>query len=406
MRSFLKVGSSPLIARSAQGARLETVDGKSVIDFVMSYGPHLFGHAYAPLVHTAQEVSKKGFCFGLTSEKEIEWGEIFLSFLPHDWRVRAMSTGTEACMTAARLARGFTGREIILKCSGHYHGHSDLFLFDAGSGVATLGDQKAVADSAGIPKALAETIKIIPFNDIEKLKTVFEQYGPQIAGFILEPVMGNMGVVLPEKSFLERARELCSKNGALLIFDEVMTGFRVAMNSAAGKFGVRPDLATYGKIVGGGFPLAALTGPKSVLDSLAPIGKVYQAGTLSGNPMACAVGTCMLNEIKNQNPYQALDDFASELKDLITQVGRQREIPLTAVNCGSMVSVHFCAKAPRNASEVQNIDRERFTKFFHGALANGLMLPPSPFEAFFLSTAHLEVKQDIFKSLEMTLKEI
>ncbi|MEZ4813615.1 MAG: glutamate-1-semialdehyde 2,1-aminomutase [Bdellovibrionota bacterium] len=402
VRSFKRVGGNPILAKSAKGAFIEDVEGKKYVDLVMSYGPHLFGHHYEPIISSLKENLEKGLCFGMTGEQEILWGEKILSFLPAKWKVRALNSGTEACMTAVRLARGHTGREVVVKCSGHYHGHVDSLLFDAGSGLATLSDETE-PDSAGLPKALAECLKVIPFNDIEALQKVFAQFSDQIAGIIFEPVMGNMGVVLPDQAFLNEARLLTKKHGALLIFDEVMTGFRVAKNSSFGRFDVTPDLICFGKIVGGGLPLAALAGPQEVLETLAPVGKVYQAGTLSGNPLGMSAGLAMLKEIEKLNPYPQLEALGADIESLTKETLSKKGIPASVLRCGSMMSLHFRKEAPKNASDTRDVDHNLFSRYFWKAIENGLMLPPSPFEAYFLSMAHLPVKGELMEKIEKTL---
>lgn len=405
VRSFKRVGGNPIIAKSAKGAFIVDVEGKKYLDLVMSYGPHLFGHHYEPILAALSENIQNGLCFGMTSEKEILWGEKLLSFLPANWKVRALSSGTEACMSAIRLARGHTDREIIVKCSGHYHGHVDSLLFDAGSGVASLSED-AEPDSAGLPKALAEVLKVIPFNNVQALQKVFDDFGAQIAAIIFEPVMGNMGVVLPEKEFLEKARELTQKHKALLIFDEVMTGFRVAKNSSHGRFGVTPDILCFGKIVGGGLPLAALAAPKEILETLAPIGKVYQAGTLSGNPLAVSAGFVMLSEIERVNPYPELEKLGQELEDVIKNAATKKGIEVSVLRCGSMLSTHFRKDAPKNAADTRDIDYEMFNRYFWKAIERGIMLPPSPFEAYFLSMAHLPVKGQLLETMDKVFGDL
>lgn len=405
VRSFKRVGGNPIIAKSAKGAFIVDVEGKKYLDLVMSYGPHLFGHHYEPILAALSENIQNGLCFGMTSEKEILWGEKLLSFLPPNWKVRALSSGTEACMSAIRLARGHTGREIIVKCSGHYHGHVDSLLFDAGSGLATLSEE-AEPDSAGLPKALGEILKVVPFNNVEALKKVFEDFGSQIAAIIFEPVMGNMGVVLPEISFLKEARALTQKHKALLIFDEVMTGFRVAKNSSHGRFQVTPDILCFGKIVGGGLPLAALAAPKEILESLAPIGKVYQAGTLSGNPLAVSAGLAMLSEIERVNPYPELEKLGQELEAVIQEAAAKKGIPVSVVRCSSMLSTHFRKETPKNAADTRDIDYEMFNRYFWKAIEKGVMLPPSPFEAYFLSMAHLPVRGQLLDSMNAVFREL
>ncbi len=405
VRSFKRVGGNPIIAKSAKGAFIQDVEGKEYLDLVMSYGPHLFGHHYEPILAALSENIQKGLCFGMTSEKEILWGEKILSFLPADWKVRALSSGTEACMSAIRLARGHTQREIIVKCSGHYHGHVDSLLFDAGSGLATLSEE-AEPDSAGLPKALADILKVIPFNNVQALKKVFDDFGSQIAAIIFEPVMGNMGVVLPDQEFLKEARALTQKHKALLIFDEVMTGFRVAKNSSHGRFGVTPDILCFGKIVGGGLPLAALAAPKNILETLAPVGKVYQAGTLSGNPLAVSAGLAMLSEIERVNPYPELEKLGQELEAVIVKAAEKKGIPVSVQRCGSMLSTHFRKDCPKNAADTRDINYEMFSRYFWKAVDFGIMLPPSPFEAYFLSMAHLPVKEQLLDKMNQVFEEL
>jgi glutamate-1-semialdehyde 2,1-aminomutase len=326
----------------------------------------------------------------MTSPAEIEWAELLLKQLPSANKVRAMSSGTEACTTAIRLARGYTGRNIIVKCSGHYHGHVDSLMVDAGSGLATLSDE-VCADSAGIPSELVRLVKVIPFNDSLHLEKVFEEFGSQIAAFIMEPVMGNMGVVAPNINFLKKARELTQQYKSLLIFDEVMTGFRVSQQSAQGRFDIKPDLTTLGKIVGGGAALSALAGKKEIMDHLAPLGNVYQAGTLSGNPISISAGMAMMKKIEKQNPYPELEELGAFLESLIINCAKKNQIKLSVGRVGSMLSVFFRTEAPKNALETRDINEPLFKKFFWALIEEGILIPPSPFEAYFLSYAHLEI---------------
>ena len=282
VRSFKRVGEKPILAKSARGACIEDVDGNEYLDLVMSYGPHLFGHAHPSIVHAVQESMKHSSCYGMTGEREIVWAEKLLSKFPYYDKVRAMNSGTEACATAIRLARGFTGKDKILKFSGHYHGHVDSLMVAAGSGLATLADAgDTVPDSGGIPKALSDLVVVSEFNNLELLEKVFQRYGDELSCVILEPIMGNMGVIKPDPKFLQELRQLTRTYKTLLIFDEVMTGFRVHESSAQGLYGIEPDLTTLGKIIGGGMPLSALAGPDHIMSHLAPMGSVYQAGTLS-----------------------------------------------------------------------------------------------------------------------------
>lgn len=390
VRSFRRVGGHPIFAVKGEGAYVEDADGNRFVDLVMSYGPHLFGHAHPAIVEAVRGHAHRSFGFGLSTEEECAWGEAVLTRLPGAERVRAMSTGTEACATAVRLARGITNREIIVKFSGHYHGHVDSLMFDAGSGLATLSDSLA-PESAGVPASLGAAVRVLPFNDPQAVKDCFAKLGDKIAGVIVEPVMGNMGVVAPEKGFLETLRAECDRSGALLILDEVMTGLRVSRTSAQGRYGVRPDLTTLGKIVGGGLPLAAVAGPKKHMEKLAPLGPVYQAGTLSGNPLSIAAGRAMLKLIDSASPYETLEHTGKVWCELFQAEADRRKIPFKAVQVGSMLSFYFRKEAPKNATDCRDVDQERFTKFFWAAMENGIMLPPSPFEACFLSTEHAKI---------------
>ncbi len=394
VRSFKRVGGKPIIAKRARGAFVYDYQDKEYLDCVMSYGPHLFGHGYAPILESLKAILDEGLCYGMTSEREILWGEKIISlvqpiFKNKKIRVRALSSGTEACMSAIRLARGHTGRELIVKCSGHYHGHVDSLLFDAGSGVATLSEE-AAPDSAGLPKALAKNLKVISFNSVADLEKVFSEFGSEIAALILEPVMGNMGVVTPDPNFLKKARELTQNNKALLIFDEVMTGFRVDALSASGRFNIEPDIITFGKIVGGGLPLAAFVAPEHIMKDLAPSGAVYQAGTLSGNPLGVGAGFAMLSQIEKEKPYAALEKLGASLELTLKNTAKEKGLKMCVARCGSMLSVFFREKLPTNALETRDVNYELFSKFFWNAISEGLMLPPSPFEAYFLSVAHIQ----------------
>lgn len=399
VRSFRRVGGSPILAKNASGPYLWDQDGKKYIDLVMSYGPHLFGHSQKDIVDKISSTAKNGLCFGMTTQQEVEWAKKFLSFLPWAEKVRAMSSGTEACMTAVRLARGITGRELLVKFSGHFHGHVDALMVDAGSGVATL-SEKPSPDSAGLIKSIVDTVKVLEFNDVESLKKLFLLEGKKIAAVILEPVMGNMGVVPPTLEFLETLRKLTKEAEALLIFDEVMTGFRVSKKSAHGFFGIEPDLCTFGKIVGGGLPLSALTGKAKYMDFLSPLGSVYQAGTLSGNPLGVSAGLKMLELISENDPYSRLDELGSFLEGAIEEIALKNQIELKVSRVGSMLSVFFRKQKPTNARETRDINENTFKKFFWALVEEGILIPPSPFEAYFLSTAHFEIEQkeweDIF----------
>ncbi len=390
VRSFKRVGASPILAARAQGAYLFDVDANKYVDFVMSYGPHLFGHAHPKISEAIKKASENSTCFGMTSEGELEWAELLLKRLPGSEKVRAMSTGTEACATAIRLARGITKRDLVVKFSGHYHGHVDSLMVDSGSGLATL-SETAVADSLGIPEALSQLARVLEFNNVGQLEKLFASEGKKIACLILEPIMGNMGVVPPDPLFLKACREMCTQHQSLLIFDEVMTGLRVHRNSAQGRFGIVPDLTTLGKIIGGGLPLAALAGPAKYMDHLAPLGGVYQAGTLSGNPLSVAAGIAMLKLIDAEDPYPKLEEIGQTIEAQFTEKAKSKKIPIRIERVGSMLSLYFREGAVRNAIDCRAIDEGRFKRFFSAMLEAGFMIPPSPFEAWFLATAHAEL---------------
>ncbi len=391
VRSFRRVKAKPILLASGQGPFVKDVDGNTFVDLVMGYGPHLFGHAHPHIVSKVKNTISKGTAFGFTSEMEILWAQRVLAHLPAAKKIRLMSTGTESCATAVRLARGFTNRNLIAKFSGHYNGHVDSLLVDSGSGLATqtvTGPGSAQADSAGLPQNLIDLSRVIPFNDEKALEKLFNDEGSSLAGIILEPVMGNMGVVPPEPGFLKKIRELCNQKGVVLIFDEVMTGFRVSKKSAQGLFGIEPDLTCLAKIVGGGFPLAALCGKAEIMDCLAPTGKVYQAGTFSGNPVCVSGGLAMLDLIEEQDPYTKLDSLGSWLEGCANSLAEKYKIPFRTERVGSMVSFYFRSGQVRNSEDCKNISNENFNQFFGFLLEEGVLMPPSPFEACFLSVAH------------------
>lgn len=391
VRSFKRVGGQPLLVSRARGVNLWDVDENRYIDLVMSYGPHLFGHARSEIHEAVMRALNQGStCYGMTSEAEIEWAELVLQRIPGAEKVRALSTGTEATSTAIRLARGITGREIVIKCAGHYHGHVDSLMVDAGSGIATLSTE-ASADSKGLPAGLVSLARVVEFNDIDALEALFAREGTKIAAFILEPIMGNMGVVPPRREYLLKARELCSRHGALLIFDEVMTGLRVHRNSAQGLFDVQPDLTCLGKIVGGGLPLSALCGPARFMNELAPLGGVYQAGTLSGNPISIAAGIAMLRLIDREDPYAKLEKEGQRFAEIFAQAAEAHKVPLRIERVASMISFYFRSAPVQNARDARETDEKAFGRFFTAMLEEGFMMPPSPFEACFLSTLHAEL---------------
>jgi len=397
VRSFRRVGGQPLLAARAEGSHLWDVDGNKYIDTVMSYGPHLFGHSHPKIVEAVTQAMKSSSCLGMTSEGEIEWAELLLKRLPKAEKVRAMSTGTEACATAIRLARGYTRRDKVLKFSGHYHGHVDSLMVAAGSGLATLAEaSNPVPDSAGIPKALTELAIVAEFNNSKLLEEIFQRHGSDLAAVILEPVMGNMGVIPPDPAFLRELRQLTRSYGTLLIFDEVMTGLRVGLNSAQGLFGIEPDLTTLGKICGGGLPLSALAGRAEIMDTLAPLGPVYQAGTLSGNPVSIAAGIAMMKLIDAEDPYARLEEFGAKLQAWIEDEASRSRLPVRVERVGSMISVFFRQEKLRNDQDALATDTKLFNQYFWYMLEEGFMLPPSPFEACFLATTHLDVGDEVW----------
>jgi glutamate-1-semialdehyde 2,1-aminomutase len=390
VRSFKRVGGTPLFMTRGEGAYLWDLDDNRYLDFVMSYGPHLFGHAHSLICEASIEAIKKSPCFGFSSQDEILWAEEVVQTFSQPLMIRAMSSGTEATMTAIRLARGITGRDLILKFSGHYHGHVDSLLVDAGSGVATLSNE-AVPECAGVPKSLAALARVASFNDTESVENIFAFEGPQIAAIIVEPIMGNMGVIQPEPRFLEALRKLCTKYGAVLIFDEVMTGFRVHKNSAQGLYGIEPDLSCFGKIIGGGLPLSALVGSPELMKNLAPLGAVYQAGTLSGNPISIAAGRAMLKLIKTENPYPRLEQITKKFEEILLVAAKSNQVDIDVQRVGSMISVFFRSKPTRNATDARDVDMPMFNKYFKALLEEKILIPPSPFEAYFVSTAHEKI---------------
>ncbi len=397
VRSFKRVGKSPILVKSARGACIVDVDGNEYLDLVMSYGPHLFGHAHPLIVHAVQDAMKNSSCYGMTSEKEIVWAERLLSKFPYFSKVRAMSSGTEACATAVRLARGYTEKDKVLKFSGHYHGHVDSLMVAAGSGLATLDENETVPDSAGIPNALSSLALVSEFNNIELLDKVFEVNASEMSCVILEAIMGNMGVIRPDLAFLKHLRALCDQHKVLLIFDEVMTGFRVHESSAQGLYEIQPDLATFGKIVGGGMPLAALAGKEKIMCHLAPLGHVYQAGTLSGNPVCIEAGLAMMDLIKQNDPYSRLEEFGSKFEAVITEEISRNKVPFCVNRVGSMISVFARSEEPKNDADAMDVNHELFNKYFWAMLEEGFMLPPSPYEAYFLSIPLSEIPEDEWK---------
>jgi glutamate-1-semialdehyde 2,1-aminomutase len=378
VRAFRSVGGKPLFIARGEGSRIWDADGREFIDYVGSWGPLLFGHRPPEVLAALEEACAGGTSFGAPTEREVELAELICKLVPSVEKVRLVNSGTEATMAAIRLARGFTGRERIVKFDGCYHGHGDSLLVKAGSGVATLG----LPDSPGVPRALAELTTVLPYNDVDAVDREFARRGSEIAGVIIEPIAGNMGCVLPRPGYLQALREITSRHGTLLVFDEVMTGFRVAAGGAQQLFGICPDLTTLGKVIGGGLPVGAYGGRAEIMDKVAPAGPVYQAGTLSGNPLAVAAGLATLRRIESENPYPTLEALGARLEKGLT--GSRR----TVNRVGSMFTVFFTDSQVVDFEGAKTCDIPRFNSYFHGMLERGVYLAPSQFEAAFLSTAH------------------
>ena len=393
VRAFKAVGGEPIIATKGEGSRIWDVEGKEYIDFLMSWGPLILGHSHPRVVKALEEQAKKGLSYGITNLHEITLAELVVSAIPSVEMVRFVSSGTEATMSAIRLARGYTGRKYIVKFEGCYHGHYDGLLVSAGSGVATLG----IPGTPGVPEEIASLTIVLPYNDVNALKETFERYGQDIACVIVEPVAGNMGTVLPKDGFLQALREITRQYSSLLIFDEVMTNFRLSKGGAQELYSVEPDLTCMGKVLGGGMPLGAYGGKREIMEKVAPEGPVYQAGTLSGNPMAMVAGTATLSELFEKNPYDYLDEISQTLCEGISRILRDKGIPHTINRVASMLTVFFTDQEVYDYKTAKSSDLELFAKFFRALLKEGVLIPPSQFEAWFLSTAH--TKEDIEEAL-------
>jgi glutamate-1-semialdehyde 2,1-aminomutase len=388
VRAFRGVGGEPVFVRAAQGAYLEGEDGRRYIDYIGGYGPHILGHGHPAIVAAIEAALARGTAFGAPTLAEVELAEVIVSALPAVEMVRLVNSGTEATMSALRLARAATGRNRFVKFEGCYHGHADPFLIAAGSGAATIG----VPSSPGVPAAVVADTLLAPYNDLEAVERLFDQQGDGIAAVVVEPIAGNMNLVPPVPGFLEGLRSLCDRHGALLIFDEVMTGFRVAWGGAQIPLGIEPDLTTLGKVIGGGLPLAAYAGRRELMRRIAPAGPVYQAGTLSGNPLAVAAGRAALAELGKDDPclYETLEGAGARLQEGIEAAGRRRGVACQVQRRGSMLGLFFTADPVRRLEDVDASDRQRFSRVFHRLLGRGVHLPPSPYEAMFLSAAHGE----------------
>jgi glutamate-1-semialdehyde 2,1-aminomutase len=384
VRAFKSVGGTPIFIKNAHGAYLIDEDGNKYIDYISSWGPMIIGHAHPEIIKAINEQSKKGTSYGIPTELETKMANLLVSLAPNIDKVRFVNSGTEACMSAVRLARGFTNRDKIIKFSGCYHGHADSFLIQAGSGASTFG----VPNSPGITKSTASDTLLANYNDINQVKELFEKHPEQVAAIIIEPIAGNMGCVLPEKNFINQLRELCTQNGSLLIFDEVMTGFRLALGGAQETLGVKADIVTYGKVIGGGLPVGAFGGSNEVMNFLAPDGPVYQAGTLSGNPIAMSAGYAMLKHLKS-NPvvYTSLNEKTAYLRAGLEKILSKSNLPYQINSIGSMISLHFTNHPVVNFETAKAGDNSHFKNYFHGMLSSGVYLPPSAFESYFLNDA-------------------
>jgi glutamate-1-semialdehyde 2,1-aminomutase len=384
VRAFRAVGGTPVFFERASGAYLWDVDGTRYIDYVGSWGPMLAGYGHPAVVEAVQEAASRALSFGAPTAAEVELAELLCRLVPSLELVRLVSSGTEATMTALRLARGFTGRHLVVKFEGCYHGHADALLVKAGSGALTFGNPS----SAGVPPDTAADTIVLDYNNVSQLKTLFAEKGKDIACVIVEPVAGNMNLVLPAPGFLEALREECTRHGAVLIFDEVMTGFRVALGGAQARFGIRPDLTTLGKVIGGGLPVAAVGGRRDIMEKIAPLGPVYQAGTLSGNPIAVAAGLATLKIVSASGFHQKVASTTVELVGGLVAEARKAQVSFCAQSMGSMFGIYFRHEPPASFAEVMQCDRERFTRFFHQMLMQGVYLAPSAYEAGFVSAAH------------------
>jgi len=394
VRAFRAVETDPVFIARGAGSRVFDIDGNEYIDYLGSWGPLILGHAHPAVVHALEETARKGTSFGAPTELETEMAKLVTEIVPSVEVVRMVNSGTEATMSALRLARGYTGREKIVKFEGSYHGHADSLLIKAGSGVASL----SLPDSPGVPQQVAAGTLTAPYNDLAAVELLFERYGEQIAAVIVEPVAGNMGVVPPQPGFLEGLRKLTREYGALLIFDEVMTGFRVAYGGAQSLYGITPDLTTLGKVIGGGLPVGAYGGRREIMEYVAPAGPVYQAGTLSGNPLAMAAGLTTLKELGKPGVYEALEQKGAYLEEQFRRNAEEAGIPCHINRVGSMMSVFFTAEPVVNFASAKTSDTKRFARYFQKLLDLGVFIAPSQFEGMFISTAHTE--EDLAKTAE------
>ena len=397
VRAFKGVGGTPIFVKEAKGAYLYDEDGNRLIDYINSWGPMILGHAYEPVVNAVIEKAKKGTSFGMPTELETQIAKLAISMVPNIDKIRFVNSGTEACMSAIRLARGFTKRDKIIKFSGCYHGHSDSFLIAAGSGLSTFG----VPNSPGVTAGTAKDTLLANYNDIENVKALFESNKNEIAGIIVEPVAGNMGCIPPKSGFLEDLRTICSENGTLLIFDEVMTGFRLAKGGVQELYGIKADIVCFGKVIGGGLPVGAFAARSAIMNYLAPLGPVYQAGTLSGNPLAMAAGLEMLKALNaDAEIFNRLAEKTAYLENGIKKVLSEANVIHTINRVGSMISLHFDANPVYDFATAKNGDNDTFKKFFHGLLKRGVYIAPSAYETWFITDALT------YEDLDFTIKAI
>ena len=387
VRAFKSVGGTPVFFKQGKGAYVWDADNKSYIDYVGSWGPLILGHAHPEVIKAVQNKIKDGLTFGAPTEAELEIAELLCKLVPSIEQVRLVSSGTEATMTAIRLARGYTGRNRIIKFEGCYHGHDDALLVKAGSGALTLG----CPSSAGVPAEVTNSTTVLNFNDLEELEQIFSKAGREVAAVIVEPVAGNMNFVTPNPKFLPALRELCTKYGSVLIFDEVMTGFRVGLGCAQGVYNIKPDLTTLGKVIGGGMPMAAFGGKREIMQCLAPVGSVYQAGTLSGNPIAVSAGLATLQMVQTPGFYEKLTSSTQQLINGLTDIAKKNGVPFCAQSLGGMFGLYFRGDIPSSYAEVMECDVESFNRFFHAMLEEGIYFAPSSFEAGFVSSAHSDM---------------
>lgn len=396
VRAFGSVGGTPVFIQSASGSQLLDVDGNSYTDFINSWGPMILGHNFPPVIEAVKSQLADGLSYGCPTEAEHTMAELITNMAPWAEKVRLVSSGTEACMSALRVARGYTGKNKFIKFAGNYHGHADPFLVKAGSGLLTF----AVPGSAGVPEGATQDTLIAEYNDLDSVAQLFEKYSGEIGAIIVEPVAGNMGCIHPQPGFLEGLRELCTDHGALLIFDEVMTGFRLSPGGAAQRLNIRPDMVTFGKVIGGGLPVGAFAGREEIMDVLAPKGPVYQAGTLSGNPVAVASGISTLKHLSNHpEVYAKIDQTTEKIEGLLKARFADEEVAINRL--GSMVSIHFGTSRVANYSDATAAQNDRFNALFHHMLQNGVYLPPSAFESWFISQA---VSENDLDRLEQALK--